>query len=178
MGVFQQIRPMAQVLRRGRRDRYDLLVWLRHRPQILTGTAAYEMALLGSARMDPRLKQLAELKAAALVTCEFCLDVGSALAAAQGITEVQLRDLPRFAESDAFSPDEKLVLEFAEAMSRTPALVGDELRDRLLKRFSPAQVTELAATVAWENNRGRLNQALGVRPAEFSGGAVCAIAER
>jgi hypothetical protein len=25
---------------------------------------------------------------------------------------------------------------------------------------------------------GRLNQALGVRPAEFSGGAVCAIAER
>lgn len=70
MNVVRQIRPMAKVLPRGRRDRYDLLRWLRHRPQILTGTAAYEMALLGSARMDPRLKQLAELKAAALVTCE------------------------------------------------------------------------------------------------------------
>ena len=178
MGVLRQIRPMAKVLPRSRRDRYDLLRWLRHRPQILTGTAAYEMALLGSARMDPRLKQLAELKAAALVTCEFCLDVGSALAAAHGITENQLRDLPSFADSDAFSPDEKLVLEFAEAMSRTPAVIADELRDRLLNRFSPAQVTELAATVAWENNRGRLNQALGVRPAGFSGAAVCAIPER
>jgi len=124
-----------------------------------------------------RLKQLAELKAAALVTCESCLDVGSALAAAHGITEKQLRDLPRFADSDAFSPDEKLVLEFAEAMSRTPAVVAGELRDRLLGRFSPAQVTELAATVAWENNRGRLNQALGVRPAEFSDGAMCAMPE-
>lgn len=178
MGVLRQIGPLAKVLPRGRRDRYDLLRWLRHRPQILTGTAAYEMALLGSARMDPRLKQLAELKAAALVTCEFCLDVGSALATAQGITENQLRDLPKFASSDAFSPDERLVLEFAEAMSRTPAVVAGELRDRLLNRFSPAQVTELAAVVAWENNRGRLNQALGVRPAAFSGDAVCAIPER
>lgn len=178
MNFWQQIRPMAKVLPRGRRDRYDLLRWLRHRPQILTGTAAYEMALLGSARLDPRLKQLAELKAAALVTCEFCLDVGSALATAHGITEDQLRDLPKFTDSDAFSADEKLVLEFAEAMSRTPAVVADQLRDRLLSRFSPAQVTELAATVAWENNRGRLNQALGVRPAGFSGDAVCAIPEQ
>lgn len=178
MNVVQQIRPMAKVLPRGRRDRYDLLRWLRHRPQILTAMVAYEMALVGSAQMDSRLKQLAELKAAALVTCEFCLDVGSALATANGITENQLRDLPRFAESDAFSPDEKLVLEFAEAMSRTPAVITDELRDRLLSRFSHTQVAELAATVAWENNRGRLNQALGVRPAEFTQGGVCAVPEQ
>jgi AhpD family alkylhydroperoxidase len=178
MSVFRQIRSMAKVLPRGRRHRYDLLHWLRHRPQILTGTAAYEMALLGSARMDPRLKHLAELKAAALVTCEYCLDIGSALAAANGITENQLRDLPKFTDSGAFSPDEKLILEFAEAISRTPAMITGELRDRVLSRFSPAQVTELAATVAWENNRARLNQALGVRPAGFSDGAACALPER
>jgi hypothetical protein len=58
----------------------------------------------------------------------------------------------------------KLVLEFANAISRTPA----ELRDRLLTRFTPAQATELAATAAWDSNRGRLNQALGVQPAGFS----------
>jgi AhpD family alkylhydroperoxidase len=178
MSVFRQIQSMAKVLPRGHRDRYDLLRWLRRRPQILTATAGYEMALLGSARMDPRLKHLAELKAAALVTCEYCLDIGSALATAQGVPENQLRDLPRFTDSDAFSPDEKLVLEFAEAMSRTPAVMTDELRGRLLRTFSRAQVTELAATVAWENNRARLNQALGVRPAGFSDGAACALPER
>ncbi len=178
MTVFQQIRSMGRVLPAGRRNRYDLLAWLRHRPQILIATAAYEMALWGSARLDPRLKQLAELKAAALVACEFCLDIGSALAMTAGITERQLRDLPNYADSDAFRPEEKLVLEFAEAMTSTPAEVPGELRDRMLDRFSPAQVTELAATVAWENNRGRLNQALGVHPAGFSEGAACAIPER
>ena len=30
MNVMRQIRPMAQVLPQGRRDRYDLLRWLRH----------------------------------------------------------------------------------------------------------------------------------------------------
>src|SRR6266571_7021133 len=168
MTVFQQIRSMGRVLPAGRRNRYDLLAWLRHRPQILIATAAYEMALLASARVDPHLKQLAELKAAALVACEFCLDIGSALAAATGVSEAQLRDLPNFRDSGAFNPAEKLVLELAEAMSRTPADVPDTLRDRLVERFSPAGLAELAATVAWENNRGRLNVALGVRPAGFS----------
>jgi alkylhydroperoxidase family enzyme len=104
--------------------------------------------------------------------------VGSALALAGGITEAQLRDLPRFRDSDAFNPDEKLVLELAEAMSRTPVYVPDQLREHLLERFSPAELTELAATVAWENYRGRLNLALGVRPSGFSEGAACAVPER
>ncbi len=63
-------------------------------------------------------------------------------------------------------------------MSRTPVHVPDELRGRLLEHFSPAGLAELAATVAWKNNRGRLNLALGVRPAGFSEDAVCAVAER
>jgi AhpD family alkylhydroperoxidase len=178
VNLLSQIRSYRTVLPSAQRNRLDLLRWLRRRPQILAGTAAYEMALLGSARVDPRLKELAELKAAALVTCEYCLDIGSALALASGITEAQLGDLPRFRDSDAFNPDEKLVLELAEAMSRTPVYVPRHLREQLLERFSPAALTELAATVAWENNRGRLNLALGVRPSGFSEGAACAAPER
>ena len=92
-----------------------------------------------------RLKQLAELKTAALVNCEYCLDIGSALCLATGISETQLRDLPNFRTSDAFSGDEKMVLEFAEVMTQQPALIPDDLRQRMLIRFSPTQVTELAA---------------------------------
>ncbi len=123
--LLRQIRPYLRVLPAARRNRLDLVRWLRRRPQILAGAAGYEMALLASARVDPHLKQLAELKAAALVACEFCLDIGSALAAATGVSEAQLRDLPNFRDSGAFNPGEKLVLELAEAMSRTPADVPD-----------------------------------------------------
>jgi AhpD family alkylhydroperoxidase len=159
-------------------DKLDALGWLRRRPQLLAGTFAYETALLASGKMPPRLKALAELKAAALINCEFCLDIGSTLARAAGVTDTQLAALPRFRDSDAFDADEKLVLELADAITSTPALVPDELRERLVDRFTAPAVTELAATVAWENNRGRLNQALGVRPAGFSQGAACAVPER
>ncbi|MGH3852500.1 MAG: carboxymuconolactone decarboxylase family protein [Pseudonocardiaceae bacterium] len=178
MGMFSLVRPYVRVLSAARRHRVDLLRWLVRRPQLLGAVTVYEMALLTSVRLDARLKALAELKAGALINCEYCLDIGSAFAQAAGVTEAQVRALPTFETSDQFSESEKLVLELSEAMTRAPATVADGLRERLLRRFSRAQLTELAAAIAWENHRGRLNQALGVRPSGFSDGAVCAIPER
>jgi len=94
------------------------------------------------------------------------------------LTESQLRSLPSFRESEEFSETEKLVLELAEAMTRTPTHVSEDLRQALLDQFSQAQLAELAAAIAWENHRGRLNQALGIRPAGFSEGAFCAVPEQ
>ena len=176
--MLSRVWPYARVLSAARRHRADLLRWLVRRPQLLGAVTVYETALLASARVDARLKALAELKASAVINCEYCLDIGSALAQAAGVTEAQVRALPSFQTSEQFSESEKLVLELAEAMTRVPATVEDGLRTRLLGRFSRVQLTELAAAIAWENHRGRLNQALGVRPSGFSDGAVCAIPER
>ena len=103
----------------------DLLRWLGRRPQLLTAIAAHEVALVTSARVAARLKALAGIKAAALINCEFCLDIGSAFSRAEGLTDAQLRALPSFRESEEFSDTEKLVLELAEAMTRTPTHVSD-----------------------------------------------------
>jgi alkylhydroperoxidase family enzyme len=178
MTMFRQILAYLRVFRSARRNRVDLFHWLRHRPQILVGHACYEMGLIASARMNTQLKNLAGLKAAALIHCEYCLDIGSALCLDNGIGEVKLRALPSYRSSELFDDDEKLVMEFAEAMSRQPVAVTDDLRERMIARFSATEVTELAANVAWENYRGRLNQALGVRPSGFSEGADCALPER
>lgn len=178
MRLLHRVATIARTVARSRRHRADLPRWLVRRPQLLLGTIAYEIATLASNRVQPRLKTLAELKAAALVTCEYCLDLGSAMALVDGVTEVQLRELSRYAESVAFDHDERLVLRLAEAMTATPAVVSDELRAELLARFTRSQVAELAAVIAWENQRGRLNQALGVRPTGISERAVCAVPER
>ena len=121
---------------------------------------------------------LAEMKAAALVNCEYCLDIGSALCLAAGISAEQLRQLPQYLTSDLFDDDEKIVMEFADAMTRQPAGVSADLRQRIVDRFTAAEVMELAANVAWENHRGRLNQALGIKPSGFSDGSACALPER
>ena len=177
MGLISQLRSYLAVLPKARRNRVDLLRWLMRRPQLLGAIAGYELALLSSARVDPRLKALAELKAGTLITCEYCIDIGSTLARSTGVTDSQLRALPSFRASREFSETDKLVLELAEAITRVPTLVDDDLRGRLLQRFSRSQLVELLSAIAWENHRGRVNQAFGVRPSGFSDGLVCAVPE-
>ncbi|MGI8441077.1 MAG: carboxymuconolactone decarboxylase family protein [Thermoleophilaceae bacterium] len=43
------------------------------------------------------------MKAAMVAGCEFCLDIGSALARRGGVTEAQLRALATHADSEEFS---------------------------------------------------------------------------
>lgn len=177
MRALRQLAATVGILFKARRNRTDFVRALLRRPQLLVGTGLYEVAIGLSARVDPRLKVLAELKVAALVACEYCLDIGSALARDAGLTERQLRELHTYDSSDAFDGDERLVLELAEVMTRAPAVISDTLQERLSQRFSPAQVTELAAVIAWENQRARLNQALGIRPSGFTDGEFCVLPE-
>ena len=97
---------------------------------------------------------------------------------ALGIDEETLAELPRYERSDRFTLLEKAALDLAVAMSRSPAEVGDDLRDRLLAQLSPGQLAELASAIAWENHHARLNRALGVREMGFADGGFCLLPER
>ena len=50
-----------------------------HRPLLAAGYGAFEAATERSHALDLRLKELAALKAATLVNCEWCMDIGSEL---------------------------------------------------------------------------------------------------
>jgi alkylhydroperoxidase family enzyme len=75
-----------------------------------------------------------------------------------GISDDQIRNLNYYADSNLFDADEKLVLEFSDAITATPARVSPELRRRLQARFSTPQLVELSAAIAWENYRARSNR--------------------
>lgn len=94
-----------------------------------------------------------------------------------GITEDQLRDLARFETSPAFSAHERLVLQLAVALTRTPASVDDALFGELRREFSEPQLAELAMAVAWENHRARFNRTFGIGAEGFSEGAFCPLPE-
>ncbi len=177
MGILKRFLVHLKVLGKARRNRGDLLGWLVRRPQLLLAQSTYESALLMMGRVPAELKSLATAKAAMIVNCEFCLDIGAEIARIEGIPQEKLEALLTYEESAVLSDDEKLVVGFAAAISSSPAVVPDELRARLEARFTRAQIAELAAEIAWENQRARLNQALAVRPAGFSDGAFCLIPE-
>ena len=144
-----------------------------HNPRLMNGYGALELAFGGAKRAPKKLKTLMELKAGAIVGCEWCLDFGSWLARGEGISEEQLRALPTFRDSDLFDADEKLVLEYAEAISRTPVEVSDELFARLRERFDEPQIVELTYAAAIENLRARFNWALDIGSQGYTEGAFC-----
>lgn len=173
MRIVEKIKFYASMAPGARRNRTDLLRHLVRRPTIAAGIGAYEFGLFLSGGLENRTKALAALRTSSLIGCEFCLDLGSAAVRAFGISETDLEALPTFRSSEAFSERERLAIEYADAMTLTPTKVNDELRSRLNQEFSPAQLTELAAEIAWENHRARLNRALGVRSMGFSDGQFC-----
>src|SRR3954470_1144123 len=153
-----------------------LLVTGQH-PGILRGCGAFEWETGRAHAVDEKLKDLAMIKAAALVGCEWCLDIGSAIGRKGGISVEQLADLPRYRESDRFDETEKLVLDYATAITETPSDVPDELFDSLRARFDERQLVELTSAIAIENYRARFNWAFRIQPQGFTTGA-CALPER
>jgi AhpD family alkylhydroperoxidase len=144
-----------------------------HHPKVMLGYAALEMASERSRLVSARVKHLAELRAGMICGCEWCLDFGSSISAKAGIGEEELRELLTYQRSSRFSELEKLVLDYATGMSRSPVDVSDALFDRLREHFDEAQLVELTNIIALENYRARFNWALGIGGQGFSEGAFC-----
>jgi len=81
--------------------------------------------------------------------------------------EAKLADLSGWPQSEAFSDQERLALEYAEMMTYTGRKVDDALFGRLKERFSEPQIVELTAAIALENFRSKFNPALGVESQGF-----------
>jgi alkylhydroperoxidase family enzyme len=122
---------------------------------------------------DESLKSFAHMAVAAQVGCSWCLDVGYFQAQNQHLDLAKASQVPRWRESDVFTPLERDVLEYAEGMTNTPPTVTDELSARLRERLGPAALVELTAFIAFANMATRNNVALGVESQGFS--AACAI---
>ena len=92
-----------------------------------------------------------------------------------GITERQLREVHESQQSDAFTPVEKAVLRYAQAMTVTPVEVPDELFAELRRHLAEDQILELTSAIAWENYRARFDHALEVPAEGYSEGAFCPV---
>src|ERR1700733_5643538 len=112
--------------------------------------------------VDESLKSFAHMAVAAQVGCSWCLDVGYFQAQNQNLDLAKASQVPRWRESDVFTPQERDVLEYAEAMTNTPPSVTDELSARLLDRHGPAAMVELTAFIAFSNFATRSNASLGI----------------
>jgi alkylhydroperoxidase family enzyme len=115
---------------------------------------------------------------AAQVGCSWCLDIGYFQAHNQNLDIAKASQVPRWRESEVFTPLERDVMEYAEAMTNTPPTVTDELSGRLLDRLGPAAMVELTAFIAFSNFSTRSNTALGIESQGFSSACEIPLAAR
>ena len=127
--------------------------------------------------LSPRQRALAELKSATTVRCEYCIDLGSQIARRWGITDEELLALSNYQNAPCFSDADKLILQYATAISRTPVDVTDDLFAALRAHFDTAQLVGLTHVITLGNLRARFNIALDIGSSGFSGNTVCALPE-
>lgn len=118
--------------------------------------------------MDQNLASYAHMAAAAYIGCSFCLDLNYFMAHNNGLDEAKAREVPRWRESDAFTPLERRVMEYAEAMCQTPLAVTDEMSAELLEDLGASALVELTTRIAFMNASARGNIALGIRSEGFA----------
>ncbi len=111
---------------------------------------------------DRTLKSWAHMAVAAQIGCSWCLDFGYFQAFNEHLDVGKAREVPRWRESDAFTPLERAVMGYAEAMTQTPPTVSDEMVAELLAQLGNAGMVELTAFIALANMNARGNVALGI----------------
>lgn len=111
---------------------------------------------------DESLKSFAHMAVASLIGCSACLDLGYFMAHNERLDVAKAREVPRWRSSDVFTPLERDVMGYAEAMSQTPPTVTDEMSARLLKALGAPALLELTAVIALANYYARSNTAIGI----------------
>lgn len=151
-------------------------IWA-HQPKMMTGMGKFQGAVRKADGVDERLKNLVELKGAQMIGCEYCVDLGSQICRNSGLSDDELLALARYHRSELFTDREKLGLDYAVAVMRTPVEVTDELFVRMQEHFTDAQLVEITALLTVVN-LDRFNAAFGIGAAGFSEGMVCVRPDR
>jgi alkylhydroperoxidase family enzyme len=117
---------------------------------------------------EPNLKTFAHMAVSSLVGCGFCLDLAYFEAYNKKLDVDKAREVPRWRASTAFTPLERDVMEYAEAMTHTPPTVTDELSARLLDALGAPALVELTAYIAMANLYTRANTAFAIESHGFA----------
>jgi AhpD family alkylhydroperoxidase len=129
-------------------------------------------------QLDPNLRSFAHMAVAAQIGCSFCLDYNYFMAHNEGLDERKASEVPRWRESAVFTPLEREVMAYAEAMTETPPQVTDEMSASLLDQLGAPALVELSALVGFANLTARGNVAMGIESEGYAKACAYPLAQR
>jgi alkylhydroperoxidase family enzyme len=102
-------------------------------------------------KLDPKLRELGQIRAGWARGSQFVFSQHCKAARSVGLTEAQVEAIPAWSSSDAFSPEERTVLAYADCLVSDGGRVPDALFDRLREMLSDEEILELTyVTMTYE----------------------------
>jgi alkylhydroperoxidase family enzyme len=147
-------------------------------PKVATSSDQLAASVATWDAADASLKTFSHMAVAAQIGCSWCLDVNYFLAMNRNLDLTKASQVPRWRESQVFTPLERDVLEYAEAMTSTPTTVTDELYARLLGQLGPAAMVELTVYIGFANLASRANTAHGITSQGYAEACEIPLAHR
>ncbi len=147
-----------------------------HHRKLFVLAARHELALQKAMHVVPApLIELAVYRTAWTVGCSWCVDFGAMLQRLDGLDIDRLKEIGEFETSDKFTEAEREVIRYSDAMTATPTTVTDEQVASLVAKYGNDGVLELTYQISHENQRARMNHALGITDQGFSSGDACRV---
>ncbi len=157
---WNQQRKYKQVLK-------PALLWARV-PKLFAAVAIlYGVLDRKRSPINPVLRSLITVRVSQINWCHFCIDINSSILLERTGSSEKGLDLENWKESSLFDQQERLVLEYAEAMTYTGRQVTDEMIERLRQYFDDDGIVELTGLIAFQNLSSKFNSALDVPPQGF-----------
>jgi uncharacterized peroxidase-related enzyme len=154
----EQVRPIFEGIEKKGHEVLNFLRVLAHNPEMLQGFLAMNGAL-GKMQLDPRLRELAYIRASEINACGYCLHHHKKAGRKAGLDERQVNETESYEDNAIYDELQHDVLAYADEVTRN-VVVSDEAIDRLKQKLSDRELLELAVTVALANFTNRISETL------------------
>ncbi len=154
----EKIRPHFERVESRGHEVPNFLRVLAHSPELLESFIAMNGAI-GRIKLDPKLRELAYLRASEINSCGYCLAHHKKAGKKAGLDERQVNETENSSSDELYDELQQDVLQYAEEATSN-VIVSDELFDRLKQKLSERELVELAVTVALANFTNRISETL------------------
>lgn len=114
--------------------------------------------------MPGRIKEMVVIKTSHVNGCRYCYAHNTALGQAAGITHDEIIEISGddYLQSKTLSTEEKVAVQWAEAVTLNTAATRDDLFAEMKRLFTEAEIVELTMVSAMFNMINRINDSLQV----------------
>ncbi len=135
---------------------------LSHVPAALGHLPSMLMELRQAERVPHRLIELAVVAVSRLNKCGYCVAHHGPMLMVEGLSPAGLDRILDYQDHDEMDEADRLVVEYAIAITRTPQRIRDSLFDRLHRHFDDAQIVELTLRISLAGFFNRFNDVLQI----------------